>query len=141
MINRPTNLCTSEATLTRLAQEGHIAAFSTLFDLHKATIYSLCLRSTETPAEAEQMLHSIFGDAFRAIAVPGDSGAFSELLYRAADIRIQMYERQHHLAGPYLDHLVQLAAEPIAATRSGSRIGGMIARWRGARARLSGQHA
>ena len=140
MINCPASLNTSEAALTRLAQQGHIAAFATLFDLHKATIYSLCLRSTETPRQAEEMLHQIFGDVFRSLAACRDA-AFSELLYRAADNRIQMYERKLHLAGPHLDHLVQLAAEPVDTGRATSRFGAMLSKLRGARTRFSNQHA
>jgi len=141
MINRPTNLSISESELTRLAQKGHLAAFATLFDLHKANIYSLCLRATENAAEAEEMIHQIFVDAFRIVAATRDDVIFSELLYRATDNRIQMYERKHHLAGAFLDHLVGLAAEPIGGSRPTSVLGGMIAKWRGARARLSSLHA
>jgi len=141
MINCSNNLFISETSLTRLAHQGHIAAFSTLFDLHKATVYSLCLRSTESMSEAEEMLQQIFVDAFRAVAGSSSTAAFSELLYRVADNRIQMYERKLHLAGPFLDHLVELAGEPVGDCRPTPRFGGMLARWRSARARLSSQQA
>jgi len=135
------NLSLSEAELTRLAQEGHIGAFATLFDLHKSSVYSLCRRCTDGVADAEQLIQAIFLDVFRSLASDPDNTSFSELLYRAAEIRIEMRERKNHLTTPFLDHLMKLAGEPVTAPRSAPRFAWMRDRMRSARAILTNQHA
>jgi len=141
MTTETLNLSISEAELTRLAQQGHLGAYAALFDLHKSSVYSLCLRSAGSVADAEQLIQAIFLDVFRGLAASPSDAAFSELLYRAADSRIEMRERKNHLAAPFLDHLVELAGEPVLAPRSAPRFAWMRERMRSARAILSSQHA
>ncbi len=135
------NLSISETELTRLARQGHIGAFATLFDLHKASIYSLCRRSTSSVADSEQLIQAIFLDVFRGLASSPDHGSFSELLYRAAESRIEMHERKNHLTAHFLDHLMELAGQPVMAPRPAPRFAWMRDRMRTARAILSNQHA
>jgi DNA-directed RNA polymerase specialized sigma24 family protein len=141
MKDRAVNLSTSEAELMRLAREGHIGAFAALFELHKSSVYSVCRRSTDTVAEAEDLIQAIFLDVFRNFGASTAGVGFAELLYRAADVRIQMHERTSPLAGPALDRLVRLAVEPISAPRSVSRFWSVWDRMRSARANLLNQHA
>ena len=70
----------SEAQLVRLVREGHIAAFAELFELHKSSIYALCLGSTDVVAEAEELLHAIFLDAFRTVTSSPVYSGFAEVL-------------------------------------------------------------
>ncbi len=128
------NLSMSEAELVRLAREGHIGAFATLFELHKTSVYSLCRESISSVADAEEMIQDIFLDVFRTLAACPDGANFSEMLYRAADSRIQMHERTAHLSAPFLDHLVALAGEPVVAPRSPGRFARIRAQLRSARA-------
>lgn len=131
----------SEAQLVRLVREGHIAAFAELFELHKSSIYALCLGSTDVVAEAEELLHAIFLDAFRTVTSSPVYSGFAKVLYSAADNRIQMHERNVYLAAPFLDHLVELAGHPVAAPKTAPRFCWVRERMRSARAILSSQHA
>jgi len=65
---RPANISQSEGELVRLAQQGRTDAFSALFELHKARIYSLCLRAACDKSEAEDLTESIFLQVFRNLA-------------------------------------------------------------------------
>ena len=58
----PSNLLAHDrkTELAHLAQLGHVGAFSALFELHKATVYSLCLRTTNSVPDAEQLTQDIF---------------------------------------------------------------------------------
>ncbi|MGA9474810.1 MAG: sigma factor [Terriglobales bacterium] len=151
MRNESSNLSISEAELTRLAQKGHIGAFATLFDLHKSSVYSLCRHSTNSIAEAEQLIQAVFLDAFRRLASSPAGASFSELLYRAAENRIEMRERKNHLTASFVDHLMALATEPVTAPPAAARFAWigfaltpfawMRDRMRSARAILSNQHA
>jgi DNA-directed RNA polymerase specialized sigma24 family protein len=141
MRNETVHLAASEAALVRLVREGHISAFAALFDLHKANIYSLCLRATADADDAEQLVQAIFLDVFRMVTACSDATAFSELLYRTTDSRIQMREHSAHLSAPSLDHLVELAAERDSLPPGVSRFSRMRAIMRNARGSLSDQQA
>jgi DNA-directed RNA polymerase specialized sigma24 family protein len=129
----------NQAELAHLAQQGQVGAFSALFDLHKATVYPLCLRSTGSVAEAEQLTHDIFLDAFRNLATCSEGRDFSTLVNHAAVNRLQMRERKMHLTAPFIDHLVTLAAEPVDSHRAPTRFAYLRAQMRHARGYLSNQ--
>lgn len=134
MRNETTNLSMSEAELARLAHDGHIGAFAALFDLHKASLYSLCRQTTGSVFGAEALIQDIFLDVFRALAACSSGVNFSELLYRAADNRIQVQERTALLSAPFLDHLVELAADPVTSPKPSARFARIRARLRSERA-------
>jgi DNA-directed RNA polymerase specialized sigma24 family protein len=141
MRNETSTLSISEAELMHLAQKGHIGAFATLFGLHKSSVYSLCRRSTNGVVEAEELIQAVFLDVFRSLDLSPRGASFSELLYRSAESRIEMRERKKHLTAPFLDHLMELAAQPVHAPHSAPRFARMRDSMRSARAILSNQHA
>jgi DNA-directed RNA polymerase specialized sigma24 family protein len=118
----PMNISASEAEIARLVQQGHLGAFASLFDSHKATVYSLCQQSAFSAPDAEQLTQDIFLDAFRNLAAcPTDDlgdTSFLARLHSSAVNRIQIYERRMRLSAPFLDHLVKLAVEPIEPRRA-----------------------
>jgi RNA polymerase sigma-70 factor (ECF subfamily) len=74
----------SEGSLVRRAQRGDEQAFSTLYQLHKKRVYSVCLQMTKDVADAEDLTQEAFLQVFRSInSFRGDS-AFSTWLYRIA---------------------------------------------------------
>lgn len=129
----------SQAELTHLVQQGHLGAFSALFDLHKATVYPLCLRATDNVPEAEQLTHDIFLDAFRNLTTCSEERDFSMLVNHAAVNRLQMRERKMHLTTPFIDHLVTLAAQPVGSHRAPALFAHLRAQMRHARGYLSNQ--
>ncbi|MGH9377901.1 MAG: sigma factor [Terriglobia bacterium] len=83
----------SQDRLILRAQRGEEQAFAALFDLHKRSIYSLCLRAADSAAEAEDMTKKIFLRVFREIPAFHDEHMFSTRLYEltanAMSIRLQ----------------------------------------------------
>jgi RNA polymerase sigma-70 factor (ECF subfamily) len=74
----------TEGSLIRRAQRGDEQAFSTLYQLHKKRVYSVCLQMTKDVADAEDLTQEAFMQVFRSInSFRGDS-AFSTWLYRIA---------------------------------------------------------
>jgi hypothetical protein len=72
----------SESRLVARAQRGEEEAFAALFDAHKRPVYSLSLRMTGDPAEAEKILQEAFIQLFRRMSAFRGESDFSTELYR-----------------------------------------------------------
>jgi DNA-directed RNA polymerase specialized sigma24 family protein len=127
----------TQAELAQLAQQGHLGAFAALFDLHKGTVYSLCLQTTSSVPVAEQLTEDIFLCVFRNLRACPEGVDFSAWVHNAAVSRLKMHERTMHLSAPFLDHLVVLAAKPVGSHRKPERFARMRTRIREARATLA----
>ena len=64
------------------AKNGSAEAFETLYHAHKRRIYSLCLRMTGNPAEAEDLTQEAFLQVFRKIGTFRGEAAFSTWMHR-----------------------------------------------------------
>lgn len=73
-----------DSDVIRRAQQGDADAFAALFHAHKARIYSVCLRMTNNPSEAEDFTQEAFLQAFRKIANCRGDSAFTTWLHRIA---------------------------------------------------------
>ena len=128
---------TRQAELAQLAQQGHLGAFAALFDLHKATVYSLCLQTTNSVPDAEQLTQDIFLSVFRNLTARPDGVDFSTCIHSAAVNRLKMHDRTMHLRASSLDHLVALAAKPVGGHSVPERFARIRVRMRDARASFS----
>lgn len=128
---------TTQAELAQLAQQGHLDAFAALFDLHKAPVYSLCLQTTNSVSDAEQLTQDIFLNVFRNLAACPDGVDFSVRVRNAAVTRLEMHERTMHLSASSLDHLVALAEKPVGSQSVSERFARARLRMRDARSNLS----
>jgi RNA polymerase sigma-70 factor, ECF subfamily len=93
----------SDAELVRMAQDGDSDAFAALFHAHRARIYSLCLRLTSNPAEAEDLTQDAFVQVFRKLATFRGDSALSTWLYRVAYNTVLMHFRKHAVRQMSLD--------------------------------------
>jgi RNA polymerase sigma-70 factor (ECF subfamily) len=89
--------------LIKRAQEGDSDAFGALFQAHRSRIYSVCLRMTSNPAEAEDLTQDSFLQAFRKIAKFRGDSAFSTWLHRIAVNTVLMHFRRKPLCHVSLD--------------------------------------
>jgi RNA polymerase sigma-70 factor (ECF subfamily) len=99
--NTPVMPPTSE--LVKRAQQGDSDAFATLFHMHKARIYSVCLRMTNNAAEAEDLTQDAFLQVFRKIASFRGDSAFSTWLHRISVNTVLMHFRKKGLSQVSLD--------------------------------------
>ncbi len=74
----------SERSLIQRAQQGDEEAFSTLFQLHKKRVYSVCLQMTRDVADAEDLTQEAFMQVFRSLGSFRGDSAFSTWLHRIA---------------------------------------------------------
>ena len=93
----------SDLQLIKRAQQGDSDAFATLFNSHKARIYSVCLRMTNNTAEAEDLTQDAFLQVFRKLATFRGDSALSTWLYRIAVNTVLMHFRKKALRQISLD--------------------------------------
>ena len=74
----------AEAKAIEAAKNGSAEAFETLYHAHKRRIYSLCLRMTGNPADAEDLTQEAFLQVFRKIGTFRGEAAFSTWMHRLA---------------------------------------------------------
>ena len=94
---KPTGGELPEAVAIARAQRGDQQAFERLYHLHKARVYSLCLRMLGNPAEAEDMAQEAFLQLFRKVQTFRGESAFSTWLHRLTVNVVLMHLRKKGL--------------------------------------------
>ena len=70
--------------LTRAASEGDVAALGALYDRYAPALYSTLLRFTDSPADAEDVVHDVFVGLPEALRSYAERGRFDAWLARVA---------------------------------------------------------
>ena len=120
----------SDANLVTRAQHGDEAAFRALFEAHKRRVYSLCLRMTRSPADAEELTQQAFLLAFRKIATFRADSKFATWLYRLAVNEVLMHLRKKRLQQLSLNEIDTSQEEPVSREYAevDSRLAGTVDR-------------
>ena len=103
----------TEAQLIARAQQGDEAAFEALYTAHKRRVYSLCLRMTSDPADAEDLAQEAFLQLFRKIATFRGESAFTTWLHRLVVNVVLMRLRKKGLPLVSLDEPDTSQDEPV----------------------------
>ena len=80
--------------LCRLAADGNLAAFETLYQRHHRRVYSLCLRMTSNQTESEDLTQEAFIQLFRKIGSFRGDSAFTTWLHRLTVNQVLMHFRK-----------------------------------------------
>ena len=86
-----------KATDYELAQrsaQGDMTAFQELYERHNRRVYSLCLRMTSNPTEAEDLAQEVFIQLFRKIGSFRGESAFTTWLHRLTVNQVLMHFRK-----------------------------------------------
>ena len=86
-----------KATDYELAQrsaQGDMTAFQELYERHNRRVYSLCLRMTANPTEAEDLAQEVFIQLFRKIGSFRGESAFTTWLHRLTVNQVLMHFRK-----------------------------------------------
>jgi RNA polymerase sigma-70 factor, ECF subfamily len=87
----------AEAEAIRLAREGDPEAFEFLYKLHNRRVYSLCLRISGNPNDAEDLTQEAFLQLFRKIHTFRAESSFSTWLYRlTVNISLMRFRKKRH---------------------------------------------
>jgi RNA polymerase sigma-70 factor (ECF subfamily) len=103
----------SETQLIARAQRGEEAAFEALFNAHKRRVYSLCLRMTGAPTEAEDLAQEAFLQLFRKISTFRGESAFTTWLHRLVVNVVLMHLRKKGIQQVSLDEPDTSQDEPV----------------------------
>lgn len=85
---------TPDIVLCRLAANGDIKAFEQLYKRYNRRTYSLCLRMTSSPTEAEDLTQEVFIQLFRKVGSFRGDSAFSTWLHRLTVNQVLMHFRR-----------------------------------------------
>ncbi len=92
-VTGPTAIEGSEGEAITRAQCGDAAAFEFLYKAHSRRVYSVCLRMTRNPAEAEDLSQQAFLQVFRKIGTFRGESGFSTWLHRVTVNIVLMHLR------------------------------------------------
>jgi RNA polymerase sigma-70 factor, ECF subfamily len=84
----------SDHALAIAAGKGDMAAFEQLYARHNRRVYSLCLRMTQNPVEAEDLAQEAFIQLFRKIGSFRGESAFTTWLHRLTVNQCLMHFRK-----------------------------------------------
>jgi RNA polymerase sigma-70 factor (ECF subfamily) len=82
--------------LIRCAQAGDSEAFSSLYETHRRKVYSICLRITGEPSEAEDCMQEAFLQCFLQLSTFRGDAALSTWLHRLTVNVVLMRLRTNH---------------------------------------------
>jgi RNA polymerase sigma-70 factor (ECF subfamily) len=84
----------SDFALAQRAAAGDMSAFEELYQRHNRRVYSLCLRMTQNPPEAEDLAQEVFIQLFRKIGSFRGDSAFTTWLHRMTVNQVLMHFRK-----------------------------------------------
>src|SRR5499426_471871 len=84
----------SDHALAIAAGDGDMQAFELLYERHHRRVYSLCLRMTQNPVEAEDLAQEAFIQLFRKIGSFRGDSAFTTWLHRLTVNQCLMHFRK-----------------------------------------------
>lgn len=103
----------TDTQLISRAQQGDEAAFEALYTAHNRRVYSLCLRMTSNPADAEDLAQEAFLQLFRKISTFRGDSAFTTWLHRLVVNVVLMRMRKKGLPVVSLDEPDTSHDEPV----------------------------
>jgi RNA polymerase sigma-70 factor (ECF subfamily) len=92
--NRKPDAKASDYALTQAAAGGEMAAFECIYERHHRRVYSLCLRMTQNPPEAEDLTQEVFIQLFRKVGSFRGESAFTTWLHRLTVNQVLMHFRK-----------------------------------------------
>jgi len=110
----------NEALAIEAAKHGDAEAFEFLYHMHKRRVYSLCLRMTSNPAEAEDATQEAFLQLFRKIGSFRGESAFSTWLHRLSVNVVLMRLRRKTLPEVSLDEPLEANQEEAPKREMGT---------------------
>ena len=92
----------SESLAVRLAQQGAVRSFETLYQLHKRSVFALCLRMTRNLADADDLTQQVFLQLYRKIYTLRGEALLSHWLHRVTVNTVLMHLRRKKM-GPEIE--------------------------------------
>jgi RNA polymerase sigma-70 factor (ECF subfamily) len=84
----------NDYALAQASAMGNMIAFEQLYQRHNRRVYSLCLRMTQSPPEAEDLTQEVFIQLYRKIGSFRGDSAFTTWLHRLTVNQVLMHFRK-----------------------------------------------
>jgi RNA polymerase sigma-70 factor (ECF subfamily) len=104
----------SDHALAVAAGQGDMNAFEQLYARHNRRVYSICLRMTQNPAEAEDLAQEAFIQLFRKIGTFRGDSAFTTWLHRLTVNQCLMHFRKRSVK---LERTTEEGETPVQIVR------------------------
>ncbi len=108
--------------LCRLATDGNIAAFELLYERYHRRTYSLCLRMTSSPTEAEDLTQEVFIQLFRKISSFRGDSAFSTWLHRLTVNQVLMHFRRRSVKNEKVSEDGEIPEQTVVGTANPNKM-------------------
>ncbi|HEV7645629.1 MAG TPA: RNA polymerase sigma factor [Pyrinomonadaceae bacterium] len=92
--NAPLTNTETDYELVQMAAHGNLAAFENIYQRYHRRAYSICLRMTQSTAEAEDLTQEVFIQLFRKMGSFRGESAFSTWLHRLTVNQVLMHFRR-----------------------------------------------
>ncbi len=108
--------------LAQKAALGNISAFELLYERYHRRTYSLCLRMTSSPTEAEDLTQEVFIQLFRKIGSFRGESAFSTWLHRLTVNQVLMHFRRRSVKNEKTSDDGEIPEQIVPGTENQARM-------------------
>lgn len=112
----------TDLELCRMAAEGDIAAFELIYERYHRRTYSLTLRMTASPTEAEDLTQEVFIQLFRKIGSFRGDSAFSTWLHRLTVNQVLMHFRRRSVRNEKTSEDGEMPEQTVTGTANPLRM-------------------
>ena len=113
---------TPDIDLCRLAADGDLKAFEYLYKRYNRRTYSLCLRMTSSPTEAEDLTQEVFIQLFRKVGSFRGDSAFSTWLHRLTVNQVLMHFRRRSVKNEKTSEDGEIPEQTVTGSANPSRM-------------------
>lgn len=113
---------TEDIDLCRMAAAGDLAAFEMIYKRYGRRTYSLCLRMTASPTEAEDLTQESFVQLFRKIGSFRGDSAFSTWLHRLTVNQVLMHFRRRSVKSEKTSEDGELPEQTVLGSQNPDRM-------------------
>ncbi len=108
--------------LAQKAATGNISAFELLYERYHRRTFSLCLRMTGSPTEAEDLTQEVFIQLFRKIGSFRGESAFSTWLHRLTVNQVLMHFRRRSVKNEKTSEDGEIPEQTVPGTENQDRM-------------------
>ena len=108
--------------LAQRAGAGDAEAFEQLYALHHRRVYSLCLRMTQNPTEAEDLSQDVFIQLFKKIGMFRGDSAFTTWLHRMTVNQVLMHFRKKGVRVEQTTESGEMSEQVVTGTEDHARM-------------------
>ncbi len=119
---QPFDESSPDIDLCRLAAGGNLAAFESIYGRYHRRTYSLCLRMTSNPTEAEDLTQEVFIQLFRKIGSFRGDSAFSTWLHRLTVNQVLMHFRRRSVKNERTSEDGEMPEQTVRGTSNPNRM-------------------